>query len=286
VGGQFTTVGGQTRTNIARLLADGTLDSEFNPGTGGAVYSLAVQADGKILVGGQFTNLGGQTRHFLGRLNPDGTLDGDFNPAANAPVYALALQADGKILAGGGFTLLAGQPCPRIARLNNTLPAIQSLSYDGSAITWLRGNTSPEFWRTSFEGSTNGVDWVVLGTGARIPGGWQLADVDFPPTATIRARGYISAGGFYSGSAWLVESVSPQSRPWIVTQNASLECSTNGFSFDFAGSAGSTVWVEGSTDLENWCPLQMYLLGSGPLRFTDPDTTNCPARFYRIQLAP
>src|SRR5712692_3301341 len=50
VGGSFLALGGQSRTNIGRLNADGTLDTSFNPGAsrGLAVYSLAVQTDGKI----------------------------------------------------------------------------------------------------------------------------------------------------------------------------------------------------------------------------------------------
>ena len=34
VGGQFTAVNGTSRNNIARLNANGSLDSSFNPGTG------------------------------------------------------------------------------------------------------------------------------------------------------------------------------------------------------------------------------------------------------------
>src|SRR5258708_29367456 len=55
VGGRFTTLGGQSRNYIGRLNADGTLDTSFNPGAGGGAFpyviSLAVQANGKILVG-------------------------------------------------------------------------------------------------------------------------------------------------------------------------------------------------------------------------------------------
>ncbi len=83
VGGDFTTLGGQTRNRIGRLNADGTLDTQLQSGGEyGSVYSLAVQADGKILVGGYFTTLGGQTRNYIGRLNTDGTLDTGFNPGA------------------------------------------------------------------------------------------------------------------------------------------------------------------------------------------------------------
>src|SRR5258706_280264 len=48
------------------------LPDSFNPGTDDGVLSLALQADGKILVGGWFTALGGQTRNNIGRLNTDG----------------------------------------------------------------------------------------------------------------------------------------------------------------------------------------------------------------------
>ena len=34
IGGDFTTVNGTNRNGIARLNADGSLDSSFNPGTG------------------------------------------------------------------------------------------------------------------------------------------------------------------------------------------------------------------------------------------------------------
>src|SRR5436189_5815022 len=59
IGGDFTTLapnGGATvtRNHIARLNADGTLDTDFNPNANSFVYAIALQADGKILVGGAF----------------------------------------------------------------------------------------------------------------------------------------------------------------------------------------------------------------------------------------
>ena len=73
IGGQFTTLspnGGAavTRNRIARLNADGTLDTAFNPNANSYVYSIAVQADGKILAGGYFTSIGGATRKRIARL--------------------------------------------------------------------------------------------------------------------------------------------------------------------------------------------------------------------------
>ena len=75
IGGLFTTLspnGGApvTRNNIARLNPDGTLDTAFDPNANDSVYTIAVQADGKILAGGLFNgtnSIGGQTRNFIAR---------------------------------------------------------------------------------------------------------------------------------------------------------------------------------------------------------------------------
>jgi uncharacterized delta-60 repeat protein len=204
VGGSFSALGGQPRANIARLNADGTVDGAFNPGANGSVSCLALQADGKILVGGSFTELGGQPRSNIARLNPNGTLDNQFDPGANGTVSCLALQADGKILVGGYFTTLAGQPRDCIGRLNNTEPSTEILGSDGSTIIWLRTGPCPELSRSTFDSSDDGATWVGLGTGARIPGGWQLSGVSLPSGSVVRARGFVTGG---NAADWFVETV-------------------------------------------------------------------------------
>ena len=114
VGGQFTTVQGQARNNLARLNVDGTVDAAFNPNANGPVRALLVQADNRIVVGGDFSTLQPNatgtvvTRNRLARVNADGTLDAAFNPnlggILKAQVFALALQPNGQIVAGGSFT--------------------------------------------------------------------------------------------------------------------------------------------------------------------------------------
>ena len=204
VGGSFSTLGGQPRWRIGRLNADGTPDLGFDPGFVSSLSTLAVQADGKILVGGGFTTLGGQPRSRIARLNADGTLDAAFDPGAVGTVLSLAVQADGKILVGGMFMTLGGQPRSRIGRLNNAGPATESLTADASTITWLRGGTGPEVWRTSFAHSPDGTAWTDLGAGTRIPGGWERTGLSLPSGGTIRARGHVTSGQ-YSGSSWFVE---------------------------------------------------------------------------------
>jgi uncharacterized delta-60 repeat protein len=291
VGGTFTNLGGQTRNAIGRLNADGSLDTSFNPGADGGVNCLAVQADGKILVGGTFEMLGGQPRNYVGRLNADGSLDGPFNPGADSEVWSLAVQADGKILVGGNFTMLGGQTRNSIGRLNNTGPATQSLCYDGSTITWLRGGASPEVWRTAFDFSTDAVHWVSLGAGTRIgglpagqAGGWQLTNTSLPSTTgTIRARGFVAGDG---QNCWFVEThlvVGPP--PVILVNDPSFGFSSNRFGFKFTGTAGQVVIVETSTNLASWTPVATNTLAATPSYFSEPCSEAFPQRFYRLRSA-
>ena len=124
IGGFFTLVNGVARNNIARLNADGSLDTGFLnglSGTNGVVRALAVQTDGKVVIGGQFTTVNGVGRNFIARLNADGSLDTGFLnglSGANNPVQALAVQPDGKIVIGGQFTTVNGVGRNLIARLN------------------------------------------------------------------------------------------------------------------------------------------------------------------------
>ncbi|MCW5553047.1 MAG: immunoglobulin domain-containing protein [Verrucomicrobiae bacterium] len=292
VSGHFTSLGAQSRTNLARLHADGSLDASFNPGVAGGAglfprtdsrFCLAVQTDGTILLGGRFTTVAGQACTNLVRLEADGTLDNDFNPGAGgssfSSVNSLVLQPDGKILVGGAFTWLAGLSQTNLGRLNTTAPATQSLSLDGSTITWLRDGTGPEVWRTTFESSSNGLNWTQLGSGQRGPGGWQLTNVAVQSDATIRARGFIPSSGVGGG---IVETV-VRLMPIILTSDGAFGIVSNQFGFHFAGLPGQVVVVESSTDLLQWWPLQTNTLGSSPLYFSELWSGLTPQRFYRVR---
>ncbi len=112
LGGGFNTFNGQTMNNLARLLADGSLDPAFTPGTGpnDRVLSIVVEPDNQIVIGGDFTMVGTEPRNRIARLNNDGTPDAQFNPGtgANGPVESLQVMADGRILVGGSFSKING----------------------------------------------------------------------------------------------------------------------------------------------------------------------------------
>jgi uncharacterized delta-60 repeat protein len=122
-GGSFQLVNGVRRFSLARLNADGTLDSTFNPGNNGpngGVMDIELQPDGKILIGGFFNAYNGISRVRVARLNTDGSLDTTFDvgAGANSTVNDIKLQADGKILVAGAFNQFNSVNIQRIVRLN------------------------------------------------------------------------------------------------------------------------------------------------------------------------
>jgi uncharacterized delta-60 repeat protein len=162
IGGSFTTFDGVVRARIARLNADGSLDTSFDPGSGadGAVRSVVVQADGKVLIGGEFATVDDTERNGIARLNADGSVDTSFDPGsgASALVYDVAVQSDGKVLVGGGFTTFDGLPRNCIARLNA----------DGSLDTGFDPGT----------GANNWVDTVALQVDGKVLIGGLFAKFD------------------------------------------------------------------------------------------------------------
>ena len=126
IGGIFTRVYGVTRNGLARLKDNGTVDNTFlNTGTGadnGSVQTVALQANGKVIVGGDFLSVNGAANSArLARLLTNGVVDATFTSVfTNGVVNTVAVQSDGKIVAGGVFTLVsAGRAYVNLIRLNS-----------------------------------------------------------------------------------------------------------------------------------------------------------------------
>lgn len=100
VGGDFQTLHGVTRSCLARLNADGSLDGGFVPQfyTYSPVSIAKAQPDGKVLVAGSY-RIGTNNAMLpnLFRVNSDGSIDTSFAVVTNI-ARRLALQPDGKIL--------------------------------------------------------------------------------------------------------------------------------------------------------------------------------------------
>ncbi len=131
VAGTIISIDGTTEENIARLNADGTLDTSFSATADSYVFCVAVQPDGKILLGGSFTTVNGALINHVARLNADGSTDGSFLTGATLgpddDVNSIGLQSNGQIVLGGHFNYIE-TPGNNFVTVNN----LARLNTDGS----------------------------------------------------------------------------------------------------------------------------------------------------------
>ena len=124
IGGMFTAYGSISRTYLARLNGDGSLDASFNPvlNENGFVRAIRLTTNGGIFVAGDFTEVNGAPRSRLVRLTSGGVVDSGFNPTPgpNGAVRDFVEQPDGRIIIAGEFTQIDNQPRERLARLQST----------------------------------------------------------------------------------------------------------------------------------------------------------------------
>lgn len=109
--GGFTSFNNVETGGIARLNADGTLDTTFIKNNSASANSAIVLPNGKILANGNFYS----TSKFH-RLKPDGSVDKLFDTGGE--VRRMILQPDGKILVCGYFTSFNGVNKKQIVRIN------------------------------------------------------------------------------------------------------------------------------------------------------------------------
>ena len=218
IGGFFTQVNGQPHVNLARLMADGSLDPTFVGTVDSSVVAMRELPDGRLLIGGAFTSVNGQSQCCLARLNANGTLDASFAPTFDAMVTSIVVQPDGQILVGGFFSQVNGQPREHIVRLHpdGTLDPdfhpVLGPSYTGVETMALQRD-GQVLVGGDFE-SVNGQPQRYL---ARLRGDGSF-DASFRPTiqtnnGTVRAivvqpDGHLMVGGFFT-------QINSQSRPWL-----------------------------------------------------------------------
>lgn len=103
--GDFSTISGQRRDNIARLARNTGAVLSFAHTVSGVTYSLAVGND-RLYLGGRFDEVDGEWRHNLAAFTlSDGSLDGNWQPSADDTVRAL-VAAGSRVYLGGSFHLV------------------------------------------------------------------------------------------------------------------------------------------------------------------------------------
>ena len=288
IGGLFTSVDGSSYNYIARLNADGSVDTNFNVGVGcdNSVLALALDSQTRILVGGEFTHASGVTRNGITRLNPDGTVDPtiNFGFGANGYVDSIVVQNNDEIDVAGGFTTFnnisennfvrlygganAGDGTiefsqPIYGVLQSGTNAIITLERKGGEGTTAQPTVSAVFY-TSDDTAINGKNYIGVTNTVVFPYGETFETVNVPiingftvgPDAIVglNLTNALYAGIGPTASAELI----------ITNVNTAVEFSANGYrqSADApSGTAAIPIVIVGNTN--NTVAVTVYTTNGG-----------------------
>ncbi|MBR0347916.1 MAG: delta-60 repeat domain-containing protein [Rudaea sp.] len=206
-GGNFKSVNGVVRANLARLKADGTLDTDWNPAPDGNVYALAVDAtSGAVYVGGSFKNIGGAARKNIAKLPGSGTAtaDANWNPTADNSIAALAVGSGGEVYAGGYFKNIGGAARNYIAKLTGaagTADAAWNPSADSTVMALALNAAGDVYAGGNFQNigalARNRVAKIAAATGVVDPT-WDPNSASTVYTLAVNAGGDVYAGGQFT----------------------------------------------------------------------------------------
>ena len=132
IGGYFTDIAGETRTNLAAIDLTTGIPTSWNPNASNTVKTLTIDND-TVYVGGFFTSVDGQPRNYIAALDASTGTATSWDPNASGRVRSI--YPDGNtIYVGGDFTTIGGEPRNYIAALDKTT---------GMATSW---NPNADYW--------------------------------------------------------------------------------------------------------------------------------------------
>jgi hypothetical protein len=157
IGGSFTTVGGVARSDLAHVLAGGTVDPTFAPSFAGnqptaVVQSLALSGS-TLYVGGSFSEIDGATRRLAAINVTDGSLQ-SWNPVSNASEILSLAVSGGTLYVGGSFSTMEGKVRDGVAAFNTT---------SGALTTW-----APEITFGTGSATSSGEVFALAVSGATV----------------------------------------------------------------------------------------------------------------------
>jgi hypothetical protein len=212
VGGSFQKINGLTKNGLAHILADGTIDSNWEttligpanqPSGSFTVWALAV-AGPWVYVGGEFAKFGPKggvpsaDRNHIARVGTStGTVDRGWDPNADGTVRSIAVSPDGsRVYYAGDFATVSSAPRGGAAATWGAGPS------NGALIDWQSGVAGPSALAVSsdsarlFVGGTNALS-AFDANGAQIwsvgAGGGRVASL-----ATSRDGSVLYAGGEFT----------------------------------------------------------------------------------------
>jgi hypothetical protein len=158
VGGSFSHVGGQSRSNLAHVLSDASVDP-WSPPVGGEVYALALDQS-TLYVTGTFQDIGAQHRYQAAAFD---VTSGALLPWA--PLSSTLLNQDSiqRILVDGSTVFLGGYFNTPSALPRRNLAAVDAAT--GSLVTAFNPDPDNSVWDLALMGSTLYVGGNFLNIG-------------------------------------------------------------------------------------------------------------------------
>ena len=102
VGGDFNTIGGQSRTALAAVYLSNNTISNWNPNPNGRISKI-IMKNGKIYVGGTFSTMGSSFKNGLCYIDTATGLSGNWNPlTTGSQINDMAITSDAIFLIGTG----------------------------------------------------------------------------------------------------------------------------------------------------------------------------------------
>ncbi len=118
LGGWFTKLGAQTRTNIGAVDAtSGAANTSWDPNADSFVYTLTLH-NGLVYAGGFFSNIGGQARNRLAALDSTGKAIAGWNPNATGTVVSSIVFDNDTAYIGGVFTKMGSESRANLAAVD------------------------------------------------------------------------------------------------------------------------------------------------------------------------
>lgn len=134
IGGNFTEVNGQVRSNLAAFNRISGQLLSWSPTADSWVLTMSTYGN-RIILGGYFNQINGNIRYGLASVNKiTGVLD-TWNPNPNYTIYSTVMDGT-KLYVGGEFTQIAGQARNNIAVFDITTNSLTSWNPNANNAVW------------------------------------------------------------------------------------------------------------------------------------------------------
>ena len=131
LGGEFKSINGTPRSNLARRLPSGELDTSWQVDVDGVVKSVVIDAGGTIYIGGNFGHVAGLVRQGVAKISAAGIVDPSWAPSFHLPsVRTLLLDQQGALLVSGQFDGVDGDGYRLLVKLSTSDSGVRDEAWD------------------------------------------------------------------------------------------------------------------------------------------------------------